>query len=546
MSQVTTLLMMLLAVVASGALARAAPLPVPRPLLQIGLGVLISAFGGLGVELSPDIFFLLFLPPLLFLDGWRIPKGALYRDLRTVMQMALGLVVFTVLGMGFFTHWLIPAMPLAVAFALAAVVSPTDPVAVSAIAERVPVPERLMHILEGESLFNDGTGLTCLRLAIAAAVTGTFSLAAAFGTFLWLALGGVALGVAATWAITATKGWLARRYGEETGTEVLVSLLIPFGAYMLAEELGCSGILAAVAAGVTMSFVEQSGRAMAITRVRRSAVWDAVQFALTGVMFVLLGEQLPGLWRRAGEVVGLTGHSAPVWLLAYILSINAALALLRFLWVWISLRLTLARAARRGAAVQKPGWKLIAATTFAGVRGALTLAGVLTLPLTLGDGSPFPARDLAILLAGGTIIVSLLVASVSLPYLMRGIELPPEPTYQAEETAARTKAAEAAIRAVERAQRSRAVGDDEGDLYADASSRIVDLYRRQLKRGGEIGADAERERALGRVERELRLIGLRAERKALLRFDRSGELPHDLAKRLTRDVDLMETRLTGE
>ncbi len=544
MSQVTTVLVMLVAVVVSGALTRAAPFPVPRPLVQIAIGVAIAAFGGLSLRLEPDIFFLLFLPPLLFLDGWRIPKDALYRDRRTVLQLALGLVVVTVLGVGLFMHWLVPAMPLAVAFALAAVVSPTDPVAVSGIAERVPVPNRLMHILEGELLLNDATGLTCLRFAVAAALTGSFSLAAAFGNFLWLAAGGIAIGVGVTWAITLAKTWVSRRLGEETGTEILVSLLIPFGAYMLAEEAGASGILAAVAAGITMSFIEQSDRALAVTRVRRSAVWDAIQFALTGLVFVLLGEQLPGLWLRSREVVGLTGHAAPGWLLLYVLALFAALVASRFLWVWVSLRLTLARAARRGAKVTRPSRQLVAATTFAGVRGAVTLAGVLSLPFVLSDGTPFPARDLAILLAGGTIVLSLVAASVALPVLLRGLELPPEPSHQAEEDRARALAAEAAMRAVERAQHGLADGRDDADVYADAGGRVMAFYREQLDRSGRTGPDADRARAGSRAERELRLVALRAERATYRRLDRTGELPHDIAMRLARDVDLLETRLT--
>jgi CPA1 family monovalent cation:H+ antiporter len=535
MNQVETVLVMLLAVVVSGALTRALPLPLPRALVQIALGVLIALSGGLAVRLEPDLFFLLFLPPLLFLDGWRIPKGALYRDLRTVLQLALGLVVVTVLGVGLFAHWLIPAMPLAVAFALAAVVSPTDPVAVSGIAERAPVPNRLTHILEGESLLNDATGLTCLRFAVAATLTGSFSLAAAFGTFLWLAVGGVAIGVGVTMAIAWARDTVSRKFGEETGTEILVSLLTPFGAYMLAENVGCSGILAAVAAGIAMSFVEQSDRTLAVTRVRRSAVWDAIQFALSGTMFVLLGEQLPGLWQRAQEVVSLTGHRSPAWLLLYILAINAALATLRFLWVWLSLKLTLARRARRGLAARRPGWKLIAATSLAGVRGAVTLAGVLTLPFTLEDGTPFPARDLAILLAGGTILLSLLAASLFLPFLLRGLEFPPEPTHQAEEAHARAEAAEAAIRAVERAQHRLAEGREDADLYADAGARIMALYRRQIEAGGRAEADAARDRAEAR-----------AERAAYRKLDRTGALPHDIAQRLARDADLLEARLAAD
>ncbi len=189
METITIVLLLLLAVIVSGIVSRAVPLPLPRPLFQIALGAAIGLIADWRVTLDPEIFFLLFLPPLLFLDGWRIPREELFKDAKTVIELALGLVVFTVVGMGFFIHWMIPSMPLAVAFALAAVISPTDPIAVSAIAQRVPIPKRMMHILEGESLLNDASGLVCLRFAIAAALTGTFSIYDAGLNFLWVALG---------------------------------------------------------------------------------------------------------------------------------------------------------------------------------------------------------------------------------------------------------------------------------------------------------------------------------------------------------------------
>src|ERR1700681_669718 len=413
------------------------PVPLPLPHVQIALGPAIASVANLGVALKPDIFFLLFLPPLLFLDGWRIPKEGLFRDKETILELALGLVVFTVVGVGFFINWMIPEMPVAIAFALAAVVSPTDPIAVSAIAARVPIPKRLMHILEGESLLNDASGLVCMRFAVAAALTGTFSLVDAFGTFLWVAIGGIALGVGVTWMVTVAKNWVSRHFGEETGSQILISLLIPFGAYLLAEHLHCSGILAAVAGGITMSHVEQSGQALAVTRVRRSAGWDFVQFTASGIIFVLLGEQLPQIVTGAAQVVRETGHHEPVWLLAYVVAIYVALAALRLLWVWTSLRFTLFRAALKGQNPVVPSSRLIAATSLAGVRGTITLAGVLTLPLTMNDGSAFPARDLAIFLAAGVIIVSLVAASFSLPFVLKGLELPPEPSQQEEEDRAR-------------------------------------------------------------------------------------------------------------
>jgi len=542
METVAIVLILLLAVVISGVLARMSPIALPLPLYQIALGACIASVANLGVTLQPDIFFLLFLPPLLFLDGWRIPKEGLFRDKGTILELALGLVVFTVLGVGLFINWMIPSMPLAVAFALAAIVSPTDPIAVSAIAKRAPIPKRLMHILEGESLLNDASGLVCMRFAVAAALTGTFSLASAFGTFLWLAIGGIVIGTAVTWGTMKVKNWLSRRFGEDSGSQILVSLLIPFASYLLAEHFHCSGILAAVAAGITMSYAEQSGQALAVTRVRRSAVWDTVHFAANGIIFVLLGEQLPQIVAGAARVVEETGHHDPAWLLIYIVAINLALAALRLLWVWASLRFVLFRAARRGKTMAKPSWRLVAATSLAGVRGTITLAGVMTLPLAMDDGSPFPARDLAILLAAGVIIVSLVAASVALPRLLNNLSLPPEPSNQEEEDGARTAAAEAAIRAIEQAQHKMGEGRADADLYIDAGARIMELYRQRIDGRSKTGDERELARRIDDIERKLRLAGLQAERDEIYRKARSRKLSDDAARKLVREVDLLEAR----
>jgi len=537
------ILFLLLAVVVSGALARMLPFAVPTPLVQILLGAAIGLSTSHRVVLDPELFLFLFLPPLLFLDGWRIPKDELFKDLPTVVELALGLVLLTVIGMGLLIHWMIPAMPLAVAFALAAVVSPTDPIAVSAIAARVPIPKRMMHILEGESLLNDASGLVCLRFAVAAALTGSFSAGEAALTFLWVAGAGLVIGVLVTLAVSRAKAWVTRRWGEDTGSQILVSLLIPFGSYLLAEHLHASGILAAVSAGVTMTFAEISRQAMAVTRMRRNSVWDTLQFTLNGVIFVLLGEQLPGIVAGARQTVLLTGHHSPWWLGIYVVAIVAGLAALRFAWVWTSLRLTILRKREGMAEMRSPNWRLVAATSFAGVRGAITLAGVLTLPLALNDGSPFPARDLAIFLAAGVIIVSLVIASVALPVLLKDLVLPPEPSRQAEEDAARIATAEAAIRAVERRQHALGEEHDDPDLYAGAGTRVMDFYRERIEglgdgRGGEA-------RAQERLVSELRLIGIQAERARLLELARSRAVGSETARKLTRELDLAEARHRG-
>ena len=340
MQAITTILILLLAVVLSSVLARG--LRLPLPLVQMALGAALVQVGVTQVVLDPALFFLLFLPPLLFLDGWRTPRDALKRDAGTVLKLALGLVLFTVLGMGLFIHWLIPSMPLSVAFALAAVIAPTDPIAVTAIATRHPVPQRLMHILQGEALLNDASGLVCLRFAVAAALTGSFSASAALLGFIWLALGGVLIGAGSTWLLARLAAGQAgssaqtSRLAPDGGAQILLTLLMPFGVYLAAEALHCSGILAAVAAGLTMSLTDAWPWRASI-RLRRTAVWDTVQLAANGSIFVLLGEQLPALLAAAPQTARASGQPNAWWLAGLVGLIVLALALLRFAWVGVSL-----------------------------------------------------------------------------------------------------------------------------------------------------------------------------------------------------------------
>jgi CPA1 family monovalent cation:H+ antiporter len=537
---VVTVLLLLVAVVIGGTLARWSRLPLP--LVQIALGALIDLSVVPTVILEPEIFFLLFLPPLLFLDGWRIPQDELFRDAATVLELALGLVILTIISVGFLVHWLIPSMPLPVAFALAAIVSPTDPIAVSSIAARTPIPRRMRHILEGEALLNDASGLVCMRFAVVAMLTGSFSLQAALLDFLWVALGGLVIGVCVTALVAFAKQWITRRLGEDTSAQILISLLIPFGAYIAAEQLHCSGILAAVAAGLTMAWTERSGRVLAVTRVRRAAVWDLVQVVANGVVFVLLGEQMPGILEKSIHTVRESGHREAWWLAVYVLGIVAALAVLRFAWVWTSLRWTLYRARRRGDPAPRVSLRVVLAMSLAGVRGAVTLAGVLTLPLTLVDGTAFPARDLAIFLAAGVILVSLILATLGLPPLLKNLELPPEPSLQGEIDRARLLAAQRAIQAVEAAQHEMGQGTPDPDLYTEASARIMAIYRQRIDSQAQGPEALALDRRVNAIERRLRLAGLRAERAEIFRLARAREINDDAARRLVREIDLLEAR----
>ncbi|SEN16805.1 sodium/proton antiporter, CPA1 family [Duganella sp. CF517] len=542
MDSIEVVLAMLLAVVASAYIKRLLPPAIPLPLVQIALGALIAAKSSHGVDLEPELFFLAFLPPLLFLDGWRIPKSGLLRDKGTILELALGLVIFTVVGAGFLIHWLIPAMPLPVAFALAAIISPTDPIAVSSIASNTPIPKRLMHILEGESLLNDASGLVCFRFAVAAAMTGSFSVGTAAITFVWLVVAGIGAGVGVTLAVTWAQRWLSRRFGEPTGSPILVNLLLPFGAYLVAERLHGSGILAAVAAGVTMSYVELSGHALANTRIQRSAVWDTVQFALNGVMFVLLGEQLPDIFRGASLSIMESGHLNPWWLVIYAFAITAGLLVLRMAWVWASLRLTIFKQKIRQQDRQKINPRLLLATTLAGARGTITLAGVLTLPLALPSGAPFPARALVIFLACSVILISLLTASIALPRLLSGMTFPAEPEEQQEEDLARREAANAAITAIEKTQVSLMAAETciDPEVYPHAAARVIAFYEHRLS---EVDRDDDSEwRKTDHAENELRLAALAAERRAVFDLARTDRISDAISRKLVREIDLMETR----
>ncbi len=544
MHVVSMVLVFLLAVVVSGFVARLLP-KVPLPLLQIAIGAALSTIG-FDVAFDPHLFLLLFIPPLLFLDGWRIPKGAFFRDWKPILALAIGLVVFTVVGMGWFIWWLVPAMPLAVAFALAAILSPTDPVAVGAMTASAPPPPRLMHILEGESLLNDATGLVCFTFAVTAAMTGTFSLANASVSFVLVAGGGLLVGVAVTWAIGRLNRLLVRRTGEDPGIQILVSLLVPFAAYLAAEHFHVSGILAAAVAGIAMHYGELSGRPLAATRMQRHAVWDTVQMALNGIIFVLLGEQLPAMVRALPAAAETSGSGNDIWhLLGYVVVITLALGLMRFAWVWVAIRLTVFRAAWRGERASMPQTRLLAIIATAGVRGAITLAGILTLPLLLPDGSPFPTRTAAILIAMGVILLSLLVASIGLPLLARGLDADtlPEPDREDSEASARMAASLAAMRRIDKLVATPLADGAEEAARAEAAVLLRDAYQRHLHYGDISGEDVQQMERVERAERRLRLAALDAERDELYRLRRAQTIDDIIHRKLVGELDLAEATL---
>ncbi|QZP35525.1 Na+/H+ antiporter [Pseudomonas sp. DR48] len=534
-----TVLILLMLVSVSRLIGRVIPLPLP--LVQIGAGALLAwPTLGLHVALDPELFLFLFLPPLLFSDGWRMPKRELWRLRGPILTLAVGLVLFTVVGAGYFIHWLLPSIPLPVAFALAAVLSPTDAVAVSAISrDRLPTP--LMHMLQGEALMNDASGLVTFKFALAAAVTGVFSLTNAGVTFVLVAVGGLAVGVALSWLVGRLRTWMIARGWDDPATHVVFMLLLPFTAYVVAERLGASGILSAVAAGMMQSWLDLLPRQTS-TRLLNRSVWSLLEFAFNGLIFLLLGLQLPDI------IKAVASHETSLWpTLLYrcldVVAIFLVLLVLRFVWVQSIWRLSvlLRRWRGRGEMTQVPTARSCWLLTVGGVRGAVTLAGILSVPLLL-EGNAFPERDLLIFIAASVILLSLISACIALPLLLRGIEKSPDDKRRNEVRDAWRKTAEAAIHALE-IEEAKPVDAAEAALAAELKARIMSEYRHQL----EVFNDSAEAQALAfqmdLLERRLRLKALRAQRLELYSLSRHHQIGDDVLREVLGELDLSEANL---
>ena len=548
MKIVFTVLILLLTVALSGAVTRSLPFRLPLPLMQIAFGAVLAwPKFNLHVTFDPEIFMLLFIPPLLFSDGWRIPKRELYLQRRAILMLAFGLVFMTVLTVGYFAHWLIPELPLPVAFALAAVLSPTDAVALSGIAGKGRIPPQLMHILEGEALMNDASGLVALKFAVAAALTGVFSLRDASVTFVIVAAGGLATGAAVAWlfGVLSTRFLNAEQEGDPA-PGIVMTLLVPFAAYLFAEHLDLSGVLAAVSAGMTMNYTNFSRTSTVAARVRAESTWAMIEFVFNGMVFIMLGLQLPHIFGRALVDAHHTSNMLVGKMLGYVLLMMAALYAIRFLWVWLLRWFASRRAARQGLSGTMAGLRTIAVMTVGGVRGAVTLAGVLSIPVALGDGMPLAGRDTAIFIASGVILGSLLVAVIGLPLLLRGVRSTRNPLAE-EERAARAAAAQAAIRAIDSAHNAIAVDLDEAGSArcADVSARVMDQYRRRLTAfsDGSATPRAEAKQAEA-MELQMRIAAVRAERSMLYRMRSQQRITDETLTKLIREIDLQETSLS--
>ena len=405
----TYIIILLICILASNIISRFIP-SLSVPIVQIVMGALIAIiYSEFKIDLDPHTFLVMFIAPLLFCDGKKADKRSLWKQRKDILLMALALVAVTVILVGLLINKLIPAISLPAAFALAAALSPTDYVAVSALSKKVSLPRKIMHIIEGEGLMNDASGLVSFKFALAAALTGTFSLFNVTTNFVMVSIGGIIAGLVLEHILINFELWIINLGMEDTTVEMLLQILTPFIIYLISEEVfKVSGILAVVVAGMVYSL---SLKRLKSKNAKLNAVsantWSILVYVLNGFIFIIVGLQLPNIIKTAFYETSINTMGAII----DVLLITIALLVIRFLWVVFMYKL----GTRNSDGEDKRKFHTAFLTSLSGVRGAVTLATVLSIPLTLENGQEFPGRTLILFLAVGVILTTLLIATFILP-----------------------------------------------------------------------------------------------------------------------------------
>lgn len=526
-------LLMLLMIGFSHVISRFIP-AIPSPLILIALGAIIALLpSGVHMELEPELFFILFIAPLLYHDGKHTPRRELWRLRAPILLLAVGLVFVTVLVGGYAIHWLIKAIPLPAAFALAAILSPTDAVAVGALAKRIHMPGTLLRLLEGESLMNDASGLVAFNFAIAATVTGVFSMTHAIFSFLVIAIGGLLVGAVVALLIV-WFGVMLRRGGlEDVTLHMLIQILTPFVLYLIAEEIGVSGILAAVAGGFVHAIerdrVESS---MLRLNIVSNNTWSVLLYVLNGLVFLLLGLQIP----HVTSVVWRNTSIDNTQVFVYAILIFLLLVVLRFVWTFIFTRNQ--RLFGVEQAQEVPDYKMLLLTSLGGVRGAVTLAGAFSIPYVLQSGAPFPERDMMIFIAAIVILLSLVVASALLPLLAKRKEAPGSSEQNRLEQQARVRVLQAAITALK---------TEQSPENEPAAISVITDYQKWVQEESLLSPTYDTGQPRCRdTETELRLKAIDAERRCIEAMVEEGTADMNQALKVTEMLDHMELALTKQ
>lgn len=502
-------------VIALTALARR--LPVPTPILQVIAGLAIGFVPGMRIpELEPDLVFFVFLPPILWAAAFFTSLREFKANLRPIGLLAVGLVLATSAAVAVAIHALLPGMPWAVAVAVGAIISPPDAVAAAAIVSRLPVPRRVVVILEGESLVNDASALVLYRTAVAAAVTGAFSLGESVVRFFIDAGVGALIGLVVGWLIIRAARWT-----RDSLAETLLTLAGPYVAWVAAEELHVSAVLACVAGGL---YVRQhlSTSVSPMSRVQARAVWDLIVFLFNALIFLILGAQ-----------VGTLLEQVPRGTLGTVLTAGGVVSLVaiavRLVWVPVATYLPRRLSADVRRRDPAPAFKPVFLVAWTAMRGIVSLAAALALPRVLSDGTPFPFRAEIILVTMCVIVITLVLQGLTLAPIIRAFSFAPEQTHHEEERLARREALRRGAEALE--DLSREGWADPRDV-AWMRNELRDRLRLHEHHGG--GPE---------VRRRLRLGVMRAERRMLVRLRNDGAISDEVLRELEQELDFEAIRV---
>jgi len=514
-------LILLLLVVATGLVVVAERLKVPYPILLVLGGLALAFVPGLPrVDIRPELVILVFLPPLLFGAAWFTSWRDFAANKRAIGLLAIGLVVATTTAVAWVAHAVIPGMSWPVAFVLGAIVSPPDAVAASAVTQRLKVPRRIVTILEGESLVNDATGLVAYKFALSAVSTGSFSLAAATGQFVLVAIGGVAVGFAVGWLVAQIH-----RRMEHFEIETVITLLTPYAAYIPAEHFGVSGVLATVTAGGYLGW-RNPELLSALTRFRGRGVWSVLMLLFNGLVFVLIGLQLATIRDLISGVsfVRLVGWSAAVSAVAIVVRL-----------VYVPFGTYVPRLiSRKLCIIENPSWRNVTLIGWTGMRGIVSLALALALPLTLPSGAPFPHRATILVVSFAVILATLLLQGLSLPAVIRALGLKDDGADLREEREALLRAAEAAVARLGEI-------DQTSIVHPQLMARVRLPYQQRIERLSEQTRDDPECRLTEGEEaafRKLRGEALSTERKVAVALRNDGRISEEVLHRVQEALDL--------
>lgn len=416
MNLLITILLLLFCLLFSNIVSHYVP-SVPTALTQIAIGIVLAVINkDISFAIETEWFLLLFVAPLLYNDGSRFPREELWEMRLPILGNAIVLVILTTIGGGYFIHWLIPGIPLTAAFALAAILSPTDPVAVNGIAKRIRIPQKVLSLVRGESLINDASGLVAFNYAITAVVTGYFLLHEAILDFSYKFLAGAIAGLILGFLVTWLRFALRRQGIVDVTFHSLLQILTPFAVYIITEDfLHASGVIGVVAAGIVHALVRERTETMiAEEQVLTENIWSIALFVLNGVVFLLLGLNIPSSMAEAVADPSLNNYL----IIGYVAVIGTVILGIRFIWSYLFFYADYYHGSKANDAV-KPDFRTNLMISLTGVRGAVTMAGVLSIPFFLANGDEFPQRSLILFLAAGVILFTLIVATLSLPVLSK-------------------------------------------------------------------------------------------------------------------------------